>query len=156
MRAGTALAAVLVASAALLAACGGSGRLSASAYRAKLAAISREASVAQGAVEKGSARAKSVKDVQAALTEFASAEQHIANLVQDLKPPKDAQAANEELGGGALDTSMSAVAASNAIGKLGSAQAALRYLSSHTGNRKGAHELDDALAKLKKLGYAKG
>jgi hypothetical protein len=147
---------MLVAAAAMLVACGGSDRLSASAYRGKLSAISREASVAQAAVEKNARRAKTVKDLQAVLTLFANAEEHIANQVQALKPPKNAQAANEELAGGASDTSKSAVKAATAVGKLGSVQAALRYLGSHNGNQKGAHELDDALAKLKQLGYTKG
>ena len=155
MRAGSALVAVLVAVAATLVACGGSNRLSANAYRGKLAAVSREAAAAQGAVEKGTAHAKSVKDLQAALTDFANAERHLASIVQGLKPPKDAQSANDELALGASDTSKSAGKAVTAVGKFNSVQAAIRYLSSHNGNQKGAHELGDALAKLKSLGYTK-
>ena len=156
MRTASALAAVLVAVAATLVACGGSGRLSASAYRGKLAAISREASDAQGAVEKNARRAKTVADLQADLTEFSHAEAHIANLVQALKPPKNAEAANEELAGGAEDTSKATAAVVNKIGKFKNVQGALGYLAAHNGNQKGAHELDDALAKLKQLGYTKG
>jgi hypothetical protein len=152
----SALALVLVAAAAMLVACGGSDRMSAGAYRGKLAAISRETSAAVEAVQKNAPRAKSVKDLQAVLTQFANAESHIANQVQALRPPKNAQAANEELAVGATDTSKSAVRAANAIGKLSSVQAARSYLGSHNGNKKGAHELDDALAKLKSLGYTKG
>lgn len=156
MRAGSTLAALLVVVAATVVACGGSDRLSASAYRDKLAAISHQASLAQGAVERNAPRAKSVTDLQALMTQFAHAEAHIANLVQALKPPKNAEAANEELAGGAEDTSKSAVAAVTKIGKFKTVQAALRYLGAHNANQKGAHELDDALAKLKQLGYTKG
>jgi len=64
--------------------------------------------------------------------------------------------ANDELALGASDTSKSAAKVVPVVGKFRSVQAALRYLSSHNGNRKGAHELEDALAKLKQLGYTKG
>jgi hypothetical protein len=146
----------VAAAAVALTACGGSGRLSASAYRGKLAAIARETAVAQGAVEKASGRAKSVKDLEAALTDFGNSERHIASQVQSLKPPENAQSANDELALGASDTSKSAAKAVTAVGKYSSVQAALGYLSSHNGNTKGAHELEDALAKLKQLGYTKG
>jgi hypothetical protein len=146
---------VLVVGALVLAGCGGSGRLSASKYRAKLAAISRESSRAQTDVEKG-LHAKSVKELQARMTTFANAEQQISNDVRALKPPKDAQEANAELAVGAQDTAKAAQAAANKVGTYRTVRDALAYLSSKNANAKGAHELDDALAKLKALGYTTG
>src|SRR5439155_12571559 len=77
---------------ALLAGCGGSSRLSRSAYRARLATLGKEADKAQGDVEKG-LRAKSVAEIQARLKAFATAEDRLGDEVSRLKPPKDAEAA---------------------------------------------------------------
>jgi len=150
------LAAAVLAVLALLAACGGSGgRLSAAEYRAKLATISRQANRAQTEVEKG-LHAKTVKDLQARLTTFANAEQQIASEVRALKPPKDAQEANSELAVGAEDTGKATQAAATKIGRFKTPKAAVAALQSSLGNAKGGHELDDALSKLKRLGYTKG
>jgi hypothetical protein len=142
--------------AALLAGCGGgSGRLSKSDYRAKLATLSREADRAQSDVEKG-LRAKSVRELHARLIAFAAASRRLGDEAAKLKPPKDAEAANGELVRGEHDTAQATRAAAAAITKLRTPRAAIAYLQTSLGNAKGAHELDDALAKLKKLGYTKG
>lgn len=145
----------LLAGALVVAGCGGSGRLSASKYRAKLLVVSRESNRAQTDVEKG-LHAKSIKELQARMTTFANAEQQISNDVRALKPPKNAQDANAELAVGAQDTAKAAQAAANKIGAYKTVREALAFLSSTVANEKGAHELEDALAKLKALGYTSG
>lgn len=139
---------------ALLAGCGGSDRLSAGDYRAKLTTVSREANRAQNEVEKG-LHARTVKDLQARLNTFAAAEQQIASQVRALKPPRNAQEANAELAVGAQDTARATQNAVVRVGKFKTPQAAVASLRSSLGNARGAHELDDALAKLKALGYTK-
>ncbi len=81
---------------ALVAGCGGSKRLSASEYRARLATLGKEADKAQAAVEKG-LTAKSVGELQTRLKAFATAEDRLGDEVSRLKPPNDAETANARL-----------------------------------------------------------
>jgi len=141
---------------ALLAGCGGSSRLSRSAYRARLATIAKEADKAQADVEKG-LTAKSLAELEARLKAFATAEDRLGDEVSRLKPPKDAEAANAELARGEHDTAAAAVR--SALPKLAtftSPKAAVAFLSKGLAQPKGGHEVDHALAQLKKLGYTKG
>jgi hypothetical protein len=141
---------------ALLAGCGGgSSRLSASAYRARLATLAREADKAQGNVEKALS-AKNIAEIQTGLKAFATAEDRLGDEVGRLKPPKDAVAANAELARGEHDTASDVRRVLPKIEKLTSAKAALAFLQQQSGSAKGGRELDDALSKLKKLGYTKG
>ena len=139
----------------VVAACGGSGRLSASAYRAQLAKIGKQADKAQAQVEKG-LRAKSVAEIRARLSAFANAEDRLGDEVSRLKPPKNAQAANAELARGEHDTASATRSAVAEVAKMKSVKEALSLLNSRLGNAKGAQELDHALSELRKLGYAKG
>jgi hypothetical protein len=140
---------------AVVAGCGGSSRLSPSAYRAKLAAIGREANTAQAQVEKG-LHAKSVAEIRTRLSTFANATQKLGDEVAALKPPKNAEAANALLARGERDTASATRAVLPRLAKLNSVKAALSLLNKAQGNAKGGGELDQALAELKKLGYAKG
>ena len=135
----------------LLSACGGSGRLSASEYRAHLKTIAKESDAAQHAVEKGFA-ATSVPGLVKVLTAFGAAESRIGDEVGALKPPKDAEAANTELAQGQHETASELQAVLPKIKKMPSAKAAIAYLTK-TPPAKGGREVDAALAKLKKLGY---
>lgn len=140
---------------ALVAGCGGSSRLSPSAYRTKLAAIGREAKQAQAQVEQG-LHAKSVAELRTRLSSFASAAQKLGDEVAALKPPKNAEAANILLARSEHDTASATRAVLPQLAKLKSVKAALRLLNKSQGNAKGGRELDQALTELKKLGYAKG
>src|SRR5947208_3433803 len=84
-------------------ACGGSSRLSPSAYRARLATIAKDSDAAQGTVEKGF-QATTVPQLTKALQSFARVEKRIGDEVAALKPPKDAGQANTELVNGFHDT----------------------------------------------------
>jgi hypothetical protein len=131
---------------------GGGGRLSKSDYRAKLQAIGHEAQQAQADAQKGLS-AKTVAELHATLLAFAATSQHLGDEVAALKPPKDAEAANAELVSGEHDSATAIRAAAAAIQNLKTPQAVIAYLQKSLSNAKGAHELDDALTKLKKMGY---
>ena len=137
----------------LASACGGSGRLSASDYRAHLQTIARESDAAQHAVEKGF-QATSVPQLVKVLSVFGAAEKRIGDEVAALKPPKDAEAANTELAQGQHDTASEVQAFLPKVKEMPSAKAAIAYLRK-TPTTKGGREVDEALAKLKKLGYIK-
>jgi hypothetical protein len=140
---------------ALLTGCGGSSRLSASAYRARLATIAKEADKAQAGVEQG-LRARSVAELKARLKAFAAAEDRLGNEVSRLKPPKNAASANAELARGEHDTAAAVRTALPKLAQFTSAKAAISFLSKGLAQPKGGHEVDQALAQLKKLGYTKG
>ncbi|HEY3463365.1 MAG TPA: hypothetical protein VGK62_07975 [Gaiellaceae bacterium] len=146
---------VIVAVVLLVAACGGGSRLSADAYRAQLTKIQQQSNDAQGEVAKG-LQAKTVAELRRRLDAFAASSRHIGDEVAKLEAPKNAEAANAELAQGERDTAAATTAASAHVAKLKTPKAALAYLQKSLGNAKGAHELDDAVAKLKKLGYTSG
>jgi predicted nucleic acid-binding Zn-ribbon protein len=150
---------ILLGAAFLLAGCGGSGgsssQLSADAYRAQLVKIKQQSNQAQAQVAKGLS-AKTIADLRSKLDAFASESQRISDEVASLDAPKNAEAANAELAQGEHDTATATHAASAAIAKMKTPHAALAYLQSQLGNAKGGHELDDAITKLKKLGYTSG
>ena len=141
---------------ALLAGCGGSSRLSRSAYRTRLATLGKEADKAQADVEKG-LHAKSMAELQARLKAFATAEDRLGDEVSRLKTPKDAEAANAELARGEHDTAAALRSALPKLAKFTSPKAAISFLTKGLAAQpKGGHEVDQALAQLKKLGYTKG
>ena len=82
---------------------GGSGRLSAAQYRARLAAIGHEANQAQRKVGQG-LQAATVAGLSARLRTFAAADDRLGTEIEALKPPKDAEAANAALAKAEHDT----------------------------------------------------
>ena len=147
-----------------LAACGSSGkatktdstsRLTAAEYRTKMAQIAQEADVVQGSVEQG-LKATSVARLDAVLNKFANSSQRLGVEVAALAPPQNAVAANTELARGETDTATATRAALRKLSAMKSVKSALVYLQGSQANAKGGSELDDALTKLKKLGYTKG
>jgi len=102
---GISLVALFVALSALLPACGGSGsgRLSASDYRAHLETVAKESNAAEHAVEAG-LQAKSVPRLVKVLTRFKAAEKPIGDEVAALKPPTNAEGANANLAAGLRQT----------------------------------------------------
>ena len=71
-----------------------------------------------------------------------------------INPPTNAESANTELAKGQRDTASEIQALRPKIRKMTSAQAAIAYLSKKP-TTKGGQEIDQALAKLKQLGYIK-
>jgi hypothetical protein len=112
-----------------------------------------ESNSAQHAVEKGF-QSTSVPQLVKVLTAFEASEKRIGDEVAALKPPTNAVAANTELAKGQQDTATELQAVIPKIKKMPSAKAAVAYLEK-TPSTKGGHEVDSALAQLKKLGYIK-
>jgi hypothetical protein len=140
----------------LLAACGGGdSRLSQSAYRTKLAQIRQEAASAQASVAKG-LQAKTLAELRGRLDAFAESTDRIGDEVAKLKPPENADAANTELAGGLHETARATREASKQITSLHTPREAITYLEHSPLNEKGAHQVDEALTRLKQLGYTRG
>lgn len=142
-----------------LAGCGGGGggsdTVSKSEYRSELTKVSKDAGAAHAKVEATAPQAKTVAQVEAVLRQFAVAEDKLGDEIDSLKVPADAKSANAELASAQHDDATAIRAILPKLAKLKSAQQAFAYLQS-VGNTKGAQEGNDALAKLKKLGYTNG
>jgi uncharacterized lipoprotein len=139
----------------LLAACGGGSRLSQSAYRTKLAQVKQEAASAQASVAQG-LQAKTLAELRGRLDAFAESTQRISDEVAKLKPPQNAEAANTELADGLHETARAARDASKAVAGLHTPREAITYLEQSPLNKKGARQVDEALTRLKQLGYTSG
>jgi hypothetical protein len=139
----------------LLAACGGGSRLSQSAYRTKLAQIKQEAASVQASVAKG-LQAKTLAELRGRLDAFAESTQRIGDEVAKLKPPQNAEAANTELADGLHETARATRDASKQITGLHTPREAISYLEHSPLNKKGARQVDEALTRLKQLGYTSG
>jgi hypothetical protein len=139
----------------LLAACGGGSRLSQDAYRTKLAQVKQEAASAQTSVAKG-LQAKTLAELRGRLDAFAESTQRIGDEVANLKPPRNAEAANTELADGLHETARATRDASKQITSLHTPREAISYLEHSSLNKKGARQVDEALSKLQQLGYTSG
>jgi hypothetical protein len=136
----------------LVSACG-SGRLSDDEYRGRISNINTDLTNASSAIAGTAAPRVPVTRIRASLGRLADSQDRIAATVEDIKPPKKAEAANALLAKGARDLSA----------ELRGTQRALRGESSHTkaialvrqnlGKSKGVKELSDAFDQLHRLGY---
>jgi hypothetical protein len=132
--------------------CGGSNRLSADAYRAKLHAINGEVSKAEDQAQATIVKARSIHVIVGALTQVARAHDRIGDEVAALKPPKDAEAANELYVSGSHDLADEIRAVLPRLSSLESPRKAQAFLG-RLGNAKGGKELDRAVAEWKQRGY---
>jgi hypothetical protein len=139
----------------LVAGCGGGGgdRLSAAEYRAELAAIGKEAATAEAEVEKG-LHAKTLGELRDRLDKFAAMEEHIADEVDALKAPKNAEAANHELAEGEHELAGELHAILPKVAKATSVKAALALVNHDAVAAAAGKKVDHALTELKGLGYA--
>lgn len=136
--------------------CGGSGGgVSKDEYRNELAKIAKQSGVAHRKLEQGAPAATSVAQIQALLRQFAAAEDRIGTEVSKLKTPSDARAANAELAKGQHDDAAEIRALLPKLSRFKSVQQAFSYLQ-RLASSKGGREGDEALAKLKQLGYTNG
>lgn len=145
-----------------LAGCGSSSgggstndRLSAAAYKARLAKISKQSDAAHGAIDRGAPSAKTVAQVQTLLRHYGTAEARIGAEVSKLKAPQNAEAANAELARGEREDAAEIQALLPKLVKFKTVQQAFAYLQK-LGHTKGGQEQDEAISKLKKLGYTTG
>ena len=139
----------------LLAACGGGSRLSQDDYRTKLAQIKQEAASAQASVAKG-LQAKTLAELRGRLDAFADSTQRISDEVKKLNPPENAEAANTALADGLHETARATREASKQIAGLHTPREAITYLEQSPLNKEGARQVNEALSRLKQLGYTSG
>jgi hypothetical protein len=137
--------------------CGGSSsfRLSASDYKAKIAAIAKEANQAQTGVD-GAMHAKTTTSLAATLTAFADAEEKISKEIDALEPPENAQTANDELAKGTHDVSVAVEDVIPQVKSAASPAAAIALLDKSSEGTKAGQEVDHAITELRKLGYTSG
>ena len=138
----------------VLAGCGGDGRLSKDAYRAALAKVGKATKTAERASQRDGRSAKTVPDFVAVMRRFADSESKLGDEVAGLKPPADAEAANNELAKGEHDEAMEIRALLPKIEKFTTIQQVLAYLN-RFGQTQGIKEQDEALSKLQQLGYTR-
>ena len=138
----------------MLAACGGGGgsRLSADTYRTRITQINQEAATAQSHVAQG-LNAQTLALLRQRLDTFSADTKRIGDEAAALNPPQNAEAANTELAAGLHETARATAALSKAVAGLHTAREAIVYIESRPNNAKGAREVNDAFAKLRKLGY---
>jgi outer membrane murein-binding lipoprotein Lpp len=111
--------------------------------------------LAHNALSLGAATAQTVPQLQTKLRRLASAEDRIGDDLSALKPPKDAVAANAELAKGEHYDAAELRRLIPKLSKFSSPRQALHFLN-RVGHTKGGREQDEAIAKLKKLGYTTG
>jgi hypothetical protein len=138
-----------------LAACGGSDRLPAKDYRARLAVL--VVSKHQGHVDadlKKLRKATSGAAIRDGLVTLGSEQERFAGEVAKLKPPRDAENANALLARGAGDLTLRISEIAGGLHVTKSPKAARKGLEVLS-NSPGIAEETRALSQLKKLGYLK-
>lgn len=135
--------------------CGSASRLSPSAYRARLAAVAKEADKAQHSVEQA-LQAKTPAEIRTRLTAFAAADDRIGDELGALKPPKDAEAANAALAQAEHNTASAVRSVLPRLARAKTAKAAIGLLQHDQQAAKAGQQLDAALSRLHKLGYTQG
>lgn len=136
----------------LLAACGGSDRLSAEDYRARLAALEQREEKAHADVEKAFS-ATSVAEISARLSRFADEQEGVGDEVESLEPPEDAESANAQLASGAHQLADEIRAVVEDLSGVKSPKAAQKLIDQRLGDAAGSRDVDEALSELKELGY---
>ena len=140
----------------LVAGCGGSNRLSADEYKARLKTLDQEVSKAEAAAQQAVQSAATVEQIRSALTRIASTQQHVGDEVAKLKPPMKAEAPNALLARGAHDLAAEVRDVVQKLDSVAKTEDALALVQKAFQNTKGARELDQALGELKKLGFSAG
>jgi methyl-accepting chemotaxis protein len=140
----------------LAAGCGGSKRLSADEYKARLKTLDQEVSKAEAAAQRAVESAATVEQIRSALRRIASTQQHVGDEVAKLKPPKKAEAANALLARAAHDLAAEIRDVVKKLASVPKPQAALSLIQNAFQNARGARELDQAVGELKKLGFSAG
>jgi hypothetical protein len=138
-----------------LIACGGSDRLSAKDYRAQLGVLveSKHQDTAVADLKK-LGKAKSGAAIREGLVTFAAEHDLFASEVAKLKPPKDAEKANELLARGARDLTLEVREIVSRLGVTKSPRPARKQLDA-LDKGPGPAEEARAFSQLRKLGYLK-
>lgn len=135
-----------------VAGCGGSDRLSAEEYRARLATLEKQNAQPHRDFAKA-LKANSVAEIRAGLTEYADANRQLGDSVADLKPPENAEPANAQLAEGFHDAAEQISALVAKLSGITDPKAALKLVNQSFGDASAGREIDQALSKLEELGY---
>jgi hypothetical protein len=128
--------------------------LSASAYKKALAHVAQEASHAQRVIAPA-LHAKNVGTIHHALLKFAASQQRVARELEVLHPPANAVTANAALAAAFKANAAATRSVAARIATANTARRALAIIGSSKAAQATGQKIDDALAKLKRLGYTK-
>jgi hypothetical protein len=155
---------------ALLAGCGGNGkhstsaeptpphlqhgRVTAAAYKRRLAHINQEVQASTTKVRSAAQNAKTIPQLRSALLAYANDQLRIGTEVGLILPPKQANRANRMLAQGLKAEAMQLKALLPRLSKFKNPRAALIMIQHN--RPKGAQELDKAVSELKQMGLSPG
>jgi len=131
----------------------GSGRLSDSDYRGRISNVNVDLTNAASAISGTASPRTSILRIRASLGRLADSQDRIAGVVEGLKPPKRAEAANALLAKGARDFAKEIRATQQTMGSYSSHAKAVALLRKNLSDPKGVQELSRAFAQLHRLGY---
>jgi hypothetical protein len=131
----------------------GSGRLSDADYRARISNVNTDLTNAAQAISGTAAPRVSAARIRASLGRLADSQDRIAAVVEGLKPPKRAEAANALMARGARDFSAEIRATQRTMRTYSSHDKAVALLRKSLSNSKGVQELARAFDQLHRLGY---
>jgi hypothetical protein len=131
----------------------GSGRLSDDEYRARISNVNADLTNASQSIAGTAAPRVPVTRIRAALGRLADSQDRIATTVEDLKPPKRAEAANALLAKGARDLSAEVRATQRTLRPYSSHDKAVALVRNDLSKSKGVKELSRAFDQLHRLGY---
>jgi hypothetical protein len=131
----------------------GSGRLSDDDYRARISNVNTDLTNASQAIAGTAAPRVSVARIRASLGRLADSQDRIATTVEDIKPPKKAEAANALLAKGARDLSAEVRATQRTLNGYSSHDKAVAVVRKNLSKSKGVKELSRAFDQLHRLGY---
>jgi hypothetical protein len=131
----------------------GSGRLSDDDYRARISNVNTDLTNASQAIAGTAAPRVSVTRIRASLGRLADSQDRIATTVEDIKPPKRAEAANALLARGARDLSAEVRATQRTLRGYSSHDKAVAVVRKNLSKSKGVKELSRAFDQLHRLGY---
>ena len=131
----------------------GSGRLSDDEYRARISNVNTDLTNASQAIAGTAAPRVPVTRIRASLGRLADSQDRIATTVEDLKPPKRAEAANALLAKGARDLSAEVRATQRTLGTYSSHDKAVALVRNDLSKSKGVKKLSRAFDQLHRLGY---
>ena len=149
---------VLVALVGAAAGCGGGSskpRLSAKQYRARLAMITRREEVVRTSVENALRNSTTVRQVRNALSRYAANEERLGDTVDELRPPKDADKANDQLAKGAHQLADDIRSVVGSLRSVRLRDEAITILQRRLSNAHGAEEMAAASVELRRLGYVR-
>lgn len=136
----------------LLAGCG-SGRLSDDDYRARISNVNSDLTTAASGIAGTAAPRVPVTRIRASLGRLADSQDRIATTVEEIKPPKKAEAANALLARGARDLAAEVRATQRKLRGSSDHAKAVAQVRHDLAKSKGVQELSRAFDQLHRLGY---